>query len=91
MTQSENGGDKDFVLSSDYQGQDVMASQEDSYYESASGTSGAHAFKHIYIRACYIRLIIDNKYLNHFFTSAGRVIKNVVPLPYSDSAFIVPF
>ena len=49
MARSENGGDKDFVLSSDYQGQAVMESQDDSYYGSGSGTSGAHAFKHIYV------------------------------------------
>ena len=49
MAQSENGSDKDFVLSSDYQSQDAMESQEDTYYGSGSGASGGHAFKHIYI------------------------------------------
>ena len=49
MARSENGGDKDFVLSNDYQGRDVMEPQDDSYYGSSSGTSGARAFKHIYI------------------------------------------
>lgn len=49
MAPPENGSDKDFVLSSDYQSQDVMASAEDTYYGSTSGNSGGHAFKHIYI------------------------------------------
>ena len=49
MARSENGSDKDFVLSSDYQDQEVSESREDTYYGSGSGTSGGHAFKHIYI------------------------------------------
>ena len=49
MAQSENGSDKDFVLSSDYQSQDAIESQEDTFYGSGSGASGGHAFKHIYI------------------------------------------
>ena len=49
MAQSENGSDKDFVLSSDYQSQEAIESQEDTYYGSGSSASGGHAFKHIYI------------------------------------------
>ena len=49
MARSENGSDKDFVLSSDYQSQEVLEPREDTYYESGSGTSGGHAFKHIYL------------------------------------------
>ena len=49
MARSENGSDKDFVLSSDYQSQAATESQEDTYYGSGSGASGGHAFKHIYI------------------------------------------
>jgi len=49
MARSENGSDKDFVLSSDYQSQGAIESQEDTYYGSDSGASGGHAFKHIYI------------------------------------------
>lgn len=49
MAQSENGNDKDFVLSSDYQSQDPMESQEDTYYESGGGASGGLTFKHIYV------------------------------------------
>ena len=49
MARSENGSDKDFVLSSDYQDQEVSESREDTYYGSDSGTSGGHAFKHIYV------------------------------------------
>ena len=49
MAQSDNGSDKDFVLSSDYQSQEAIESQEDTYYGSASGASGGHAFKHTYI------------------------------------------
>ncbi len=49
MAQSENGNDKDFVLSNDYQSQEVLESREDTYYGSDSGASGGHAFKHIYI------------------------------------------
>ena len=49
MAQSENGSDKDFVLSSDYQSQDAIESPDDAYYGSGSGPSGGHAFKHIYI------------------------------------------
>ena len=49
MARSENGGDKDFVLSSDYQGENVMESQGVSYHESGGDASGSHAFKHIYI------------------------------------------
>ena len=49
MARSENGSDKDFVLSNDYQSQGAIESQEDTYYGSDSGASGGHAFKHIYI------------------------------------------
>ena len=49
MAPSENGSDKDFVLSNDYQSQEVLESREDTYYGSASSASGGHAFKHIYI------------------------------------------
>ena len=49
MAQSENGSDKDFVLSSDYQSQDVLESRDDTYYGSTGGASGGSAFKHIYI------------------------------------------
>ena len=49
MARSENGSDKDFVLSNDYRSQDANESQEETYYGSGSGASGGQAFKHIYI------------------------------------------
>ena len=49
MAPSENGSDKDFVLSSDYQSHEVMESAEDTYYGSTNSNTGGHAFKHIYI------------------------------------------
>ena len=49
MGQSENGDDKDFVLSSSYQGSDALESREDLYHGSGSNVSGERAFKHIYI------------------------------------------
>jgi len=49
MGPTENGSEKDFVLSSDYPSQDTMESAEDTYYGSTGGNSGGHAFKHIYI------------------------------------------
>ncbi|MGD8882065.1 MAG: LysM peptidoglycan-binding domain-containing protein [Desulfobacterales bacterium] len=49
MAQSENGRDKDFVLSSDHQSQDILESRDDTHYEPGSGASGEGAFKHIYI------------------------------------------
>jgi hypothetical protein len=58
MAQSENGSDKDFVLSSDYQSQNAMESREDTYYGSGSGASGGHAFKHIYIAIAGFMILI---------------------------------
>ena len=49
MGQSENGDDKDFVLSSSYQGSDALESREDLYHASGSNASGERAFKPIYI------------------------------------------
>jgi LysM repeat protein len=49
MGQLENGDDKDFVLSSSYQGSDALESREDLYHGSSSNASGERAFKHIYI------------------------------------------
>ncbi len=49
MGQLENGSDKDFVLSSSYQGSDALESREDLYHGSSSNASGERAFKHIYI------------------------------------------
>lgn len=58
MVQSENGNDKDFVLSSDYQSQNVLESREDTYYGSDSDPSGGHAFKHIYIAIAGFLILI---------------------------------
>lgn len=49
MGRLENGDDKDFVLSSNYQDSDTVESREDLYRGSASSASGRQAFKHIYI------------------------------------------
>jgi LysM repeat protein len=49
MGQLENGDDKDFVLSSSYQGSDALESREDLYHASGSNASGERAFKHIYV------------------------------------------
>ena len=49
MGQFENGSDKDFVLSSDYQDRDVLEPREDTHYGSGNGSAGGRAFKHIYI------------------------------------------
>ena len=49
MGQLENGDDKDFVLSSSYQGSDALESREDLYHASGSNASGERAFKPIYI------------------------------------------
>ena len=59
MAQSENGRDKDFVLSNSYQENEVLEPQEETYYGRSSGSSGGRAFKHIYIAiAGFLTLII---------------------------------
>jgi LysM repeat protein len=49
MGQLGNGDDKDFVLSSSYQGDETLGSSEDLYHGSGSNASGGQAFKPIYI------------------------------------------
>ena len=59
MAQFENDNEKDFVLSSDYQGRERLESREDTRYGSGNGAAGARAFKHIYIAiAGFLILII---------------------------------
>ncbi len=59
MAQSENGSDKDFVLSTDYRDRDVLEPREDTHYGSGNDSSGGRAFKHIYIAiAGFLTLII---------------------------------
>ncbi len=59
MAQFENGNDKDFVLSSDYQDREVLEPREDARYGSGSGSADGRAFKHIYIAiAGFLTLII---------------------------------
>jgi LysM repeat protein len=58
MAQSENGSDKDFVLSNDYQRHDELESREDTYYGSGSSASGGHVFKHIYIAIAGFLILI---------------------------------
>jgi LysM repeat protein len=49
MGQLGNGDDKDFVLSSSYQGDEALGSSEDLYHGSGSNVSGGQSFKLIYI------------------------------------------
>ena len=49
MGQLENGGDKDFVLSSSYQDDEKLESRQDLYHGSGNNVSGSLASKHIYI------------------------------------------
>ena len=59
MAPFENGDDKDFVLSSDYQDREVLEPREDSRYGSGGGTADGRAFKHIYIAiAGFLTLIV---------------------------------
>ena len=58
MTPSENGRDKDFVLSSSYRGSETSEPREDVYYGSGSSTSGGQAFKHIYIAIAGFLILI---------------------------------
>lgn len=59
MAPFENGDDKDFVLSSDYQDREVLEPREGSRYGSGGGTADGRAFKHIYIAiAGFLTLIV---------------------------------
>ena len=59
MAQFDDGNDKDFVLSSEYQDHEVLEPREGSQYRSGSGTADGRAFKHIYIAiAGFLTLII---------------------------------
>jgi LysM repeat protein len=59
MAEFENGNDKDFVLSSDYQDREVLEPRESSPFGSDSRAAGERAFKHIYIAiAGFLTLII---------------------------------
>ena len=59
MAQFDNGNDKDFVLSSEYQDRERLEPGEDTHYGSGSGAAGGRAFKHIYIAiAGFLTLII---------------------------------
>ncbi|MGD2187299.1 MAG: hypothetical protein PVI71_14305, partial [Desulfobacterales bacterium] len=59
MTPSENGNDKDFVFSSEYQDREVSEPRKDTLYGSGGSSSGERAFKHIYIAiAGFLTLII---------------------------------
>ena len=49
MGQLENGDNKDFVLSSNYQDSDALETREDLYHGSGSSASAGRVFKHIYI------------------------------------------
>ena len=49
MTPSENGNDKDFVLSGSYQSNEPSEPRGEVYYGSAPKAAGGHFFKHIYI------------------------------------------
>jgi LysM repeat protein len=59
MTRSENGNDKDFVLSGSYQSNELSEPREEVYYGSGQKASGGQSFKHIYIAiAGFIILIV---------------------------------
>ena len=59
MAQFENGNDKDFVLSSDYQDRERLEPQKGFRYGSGSSAADGRAFKHIYIAiAGFLTLII---------------------------------
>jgi len=49
MTPSENGNDKDFVLSGSHQSSELSEPREEVYYGSAHKAAGGQALKHIYI------------------------------------------
>jgi LysM repeat protein len=49
MTPSENGNDKDFVLSGSQQGSELSEPREEIYYGTAHKPAGGHAFRYIYI------------------------------------------
>jgi LysM repeat protein len=49
MTPSENGNDKDFVLSGSYQRNELSEPREGVYYGSGQKTPGGHSFNPIYI------------------------------------------
>jgi LysM repeat protein len=59
MTRSENGNDKDFVLSGSYQSNELSEPREEVYYGSGQKASGGQSFKHIYVAiAGFIILIV---------------------------------
>ncbi len=49
MTPSENGDDKDFVLSGSFQSNELSEPRQEVYYGSAHKATGGHSFRHIYI------------------------------------------
>jgi LysM repeat protein len=49
MTPSENGDDKDFVLSGSYQSNELSEPRQEVYYGSAQKSAAGYSFKHIYI------------------------------------------
>jgi LysM repeat protein len=59
MAQSENGRDKDFVLSSSSPNTEELEPGEEAYYQTGRDSSGGRAFRHIYIAiAGFLILII---------------------------------
>lgn len=58
MTPSENGNDKDFVLSGSYQSNEPPKAREEVYYGSGRKASGGFAFKHIYIAIAGFLILI---------------------------------
>ena len=49
MTPSENGNDKDFVLSGSHQSNEPSEPREEVYYGSAQKSTGGPSFRHIYL------------------------------------------
>jgi LysM repeat protein len=58
MTSSENGNDKDFVLSGSYQSNERPEPREEVYYGSSHRASGGYSFKHIYIAIAGFLILI---------------------------------
>jgi LysM repeat protein len=58
MTPSENGNDKDFVLSGSPQGNEASGARGDVYYGSGRSTSDGHSFKPIFIAVSGFLILI---------------------------------
>ena len=58
MTPTENGNDKDFVLSGTYPRNELSEPREEVYYGSGHSASGGHSFKQIYVAIAGFLILI---------------------------------